>query len=106
MRRRHEPLGDVYLLHFDSPIAPGIHTCQHYIGWAEDVFKRLEEHAAGRGARLTEVAKERGITFRLARVWPGETRSFERRLKNWKMGPRLCPICIARRAESKLREAA
>ena len=99
----HQPHGDVYLLHFDSPISPGVHTCQQYIGFATDLNRRLEEHAAGRGARLTEVAKERGIRFQVARVWPDETREFERELKNQKNGPRLCPICAA---AAELKEAA
>lgn len=82
----------VYLLHFDRPISPG-HTTQHYLGYAEDVGPRVNAHRHGQGARLTQVAKERGIGFRLARVWPDGDRAFERRLKNRKNTPRLCPIC-------------
>lgn len=81
----------VYLLHFDSPISPR-HTTQHYIGWTDDLETRIDAHRAGRGARLCEVAHERGIGFRVARTWPGD-RGLERKLKRWKMGPRLCPIC-------------
>ena len=51
----------VYLLHFHRPIAPGKHTCQHYMGSAEDVIERLLQHRAGQGARLCKVAIERGI---------------------------------------------
>ena len=83
----------VYLLHFNRPVAPGRHTCQHYIGYADDILRRVEEHAKGRGSRLTQVAKERGIGFRVVRVWDNEGRSFERRLKNRKHGKRLCPYC-------------
>jgi hypothetical protein len=46
----------------------------------------------GRGTRLVEVATERGITFEVVRVWRGD-RGRERRLKNRKEGPTLCPIC-------------
>jgi len=81
----------VYLLHFLKPISDK-HTTQHYIGYADDVAKRIELHRSGHGARLTEVAKERGIDFVVTRIWDGG-RDVERRLKNQKMGPRLCPFC-------------
>ena len=60
--------GYVYLLHFDRPISDK-HTCQHYLGYTADLPARLAAHRAGTGARLCEVAKERGIGFVLARVW-------------------------------------
>lgn len=82
----------VYLLHFASPIAPGLHTCQHYIGTAKVLAERIREHRAGSGARLTEVAKERGIEFSVVRIWEGG-RQLERQLKNRKNAPKLCPIC-------------
>lgn len=82
----------VYLLHFDSPINPA-HPCRHYLGYASDLNKRLALHQAGQGARLTQVAKERGITWQLVRIWKNATRTDERRLKNKKCGPRLCPLC-------------
>lgn len=81
----------VYLLHFDSPISDK-HTCQHYIGCTDDLEERLYAHRTGRGARLTQVARERGIGFKLVRVFDGEW-AFERKLKQRKAGPRLCPIC-------------
>ena len=81
----------VYLLHFDSPISPA-HTAQHYLGSCTDLRQRLADHRAGRGARLTQVAKERGIGFIVAATWPGG-RQEERRLKRRKDGRRLCPIC-------------
>jgi hypothetical protein len=42
------------------------------------------------------VAIERGITWELARIWEApaaEGRKLERKLKNQKQGPKLCPIC-------------
>lgn len=83
--------GHVYLIHFATPISLH-HTTQHYLGWAEDWKARLAMHRAGRGARLTQVALERGIDFAVVQVWPG-TRDFERYLKSRKEAPRLCPIC-------------
>ena len=81
----------VYLLHFERPISSR-HTCQHYIGYTDDLARRMQAHRAGNGARLVEVAAERGIGFEIVRVWRGD-RAFERRLKRQHNGPRLCPIC-------------
>jgi len=83
--------GQVYLLHFDSPISPN-HTTQHYVGWAKELGSRIQAHRCGRGARLTEVALERGIGFTVVRVWRGD-RHLERRIKNRKDAPTLCPAC-------------
>ena len=84
----------VYLLHFNRPISSR-HTTQHYIGFAECLATRIQRHESGNGARLVQVAKERGIHFKLVRVWCGD-RELERRLKNWKCAPRLCPVCAQR----------
>lgn len=86
----------VYLLHFSEPIAPGRHTCQHYIGYADDLAPRIHAHAHGQGARLTQVAVARGISFVVARTWDGN-RQLERQLKRRHDGPALCPICNGRR---------
>lgn len=83
----------LYLLHFNEPISGG-HTCQHYLGYTTDrLSRRLLEHANGRGARLTQVARERGIGWSLVRTWPGATRSDERHLKDRHYGNLLCPTC-------------
>ena len=81
----------VYLLHFDRPISDA-HTCQHYLGFCLDLRRRISEHRNHPDARLLQVAKERGIGFTVVRTWPGD-RKEERRLKNGKNGPKLCPIC-------------
>ena len=84
------PGGTVYLLHLD----PAYKHARHYTGYAEpgNLQARLAAHAAGTGARLMQVIKEAGGTFRLARTWPGG-RTRERELKNRRDAPRLCPIC-------------
>lgn len=87
-----QPKGFVYMLHFETPICPGRHTCQHYIGYADDIAARLQAHETGHGARLTQVARALGIGWRVVRLWRGD-RGLERTLKNRKYGPRLCPIC-------------
>ncbi len=78
----------VYLLHFDQAYK----HAQHYIGIAADLRARLTKHAMGQGARLMEVITAAGITWQLARTWRGD-RQLERRLKNRKEAPALCPIC-------------
>lgn len=82
----------VYLLHFDRPISDK-HTCQHYIGFANNLESRIGYHRKGRsGVRLLEVAYERGIGFQVVRTWEGG-KDLERKLKNQKQAPKLCPVC-------------
>lgn len=87
-RQRQPPQGTVYLLCFSQPLK----HARHYLGFSVALDERLEEHREGRGARLTQVIAEQGITFQLARTWTG-TRATERALKNQKNAPRLCPLC-------------
>jgi predicted GIY-YIG superfamily endonuclease len=80
--------GTIYLLHFETPLA----HAQHYVGYAKDLEARIERHRKGNGARLVAVFAEKGIGFTVARTWTGD-RTEERRIKNRKNSPRLCPIC-------------
>jgi hypothetical protein len=84
------PDGTVYLLHLDPPYK----HARHYTGHADPgrLRARLAAHAAGTGARLMQVVKDAGGSFRLARTWPGG-RARERELKDRHEAPRLCPIC-------------
>jgi len=87
--RKPADAGTVYLLHLDPPVK----HARHYVGYtAKGVEQRLEAHRAGRGARLLEVVKEAGGTFRLTRTWPG-SRALERAIKDRKNAPKLCPEC-------------
>jgi predicted GIY-YIG superfamily endonuclease len=79
----------VYLIHLDTKMA---HS-QHYIGYADSVAKRVKKHGTSEGARMLQVARQRGITFRLVREWWGADRRFERKLKRRKKSSQLCPIC-------------
>lgn len=79
----------VYLLHFTRRYR----HAGHYTGWAADVARRLDEHRAGRGARLVEVVTAAGVPWQLARVWPGADRAKERRLKRSGGASRYCPVC-------------
>jgi predicted GIY-YIG superfamily endonuclease len=83
----------IYLLHFSQPISPD-HTTQHYLGYCVSggLERRLKAHRSGQGARLTQVAIERNITFTCVRIWQG-TRTYERLLKRRKESPKLCPVC-------------
>lgn len=82
-----------YLLHFERPIS-NLHTCQHYLGYtSKSLDVRVDEHRRGLGARLTQVAVQRGISFECVRVWSGGTRGLERLLKSRKSGNDLCPVC-------------
>ena len=64
----------------------------HYLGYADDVDKRVSLHRKGQGARLTQVAVELGMTIEIVRTWKGD-RNLERKLKNRKNAPKLCPVC-------------
>lgn len=88
--QRNRYLGTVYLLHFSRPYR----HAKHYLGFTTDLPQRLDEQAKGQGARLLQVIVEAGLTFEIARTWQG-TRKDERRFKNRKCAPRLCPICKA-----------
>jgi predicted GIY-YIG superfamily endonuclease len=79
----------VYLLHLNTPM----HHARHYLGYAADIDRRIQAHGTPTGARMLQVARERGITWQLARTWKHATRTDERHLKNQKNAPRLCPLC-------------
>jgi predicted GIY-YIG superfamily endonuclease len=79
----------VYLLHFDTPYK----HAKHYTGFANNLTGRLAHHANGTGARLTQVVRAAGIGWKLARVWEDADRTTERRIKNRKHAPLLCPVC-------------
>src|SRR5262245_40981016 len=90
------PTGTVYLLCLSGPVCPS-RPARHYTGWAADLDARLAQHASGRGARMLAAAAARGISWHVKRTWAGG-RALERRLKAWKNGPELCPVCTAARA--------
>lgn len=81
----------VYLIHFDTPIA----HARHYLGFTDNLKKRLFQHEHGKGARLLEVAKQRGIVWHCVRTWADATRTDERKFKNRKKIKRYCPMCKA-----------
>jgi putative endonuclease len=97
--------GTVYLLHFNQPIGNPDNPraqAQHYVGWTSDLAERVASHTAhtrpqpGNGtiARIVAHVQANGVGFVVAQTWPGG-RWLERRIKNRKNAPRLCPICRA-----------
>lgn len=93
-RPSEPPQGTIYLLHLDRPLG----HARHYCGWTSDLPARLARHAQGQGARLLQVARERGITWTLAATWPG-TRADERQRKGRGSAVKYCPICRAEKKE-------
>ena len=82
----------VYLLHFDTRYK----HAGHYLGSTCRLEERLAAHSEGRGARLMHVVQAAGITWRLARTWPGG-KAKERQLKKQLGASRYCPLCKAAR---------
>lgn len=88
----------VYLLHFHERLGnpEGIGYAMHYLGVTDSLYYRLREHEKGRGACITAAAVRVGITWELARTWPGD-RQRERQLKGRPSGSRglraMCPVC-------------
>ena len=98
------PLRGCYLIHLDRPYRSGRHPgAGHYVGYADDIARRVETHRKGWGSPLLAAALAAGIDFRVVRVWPGADRRFERKLHN-RHGSRLCPEpeCIAGQRERRL----
>lgn len=79
----------VYLLHFHSPYE----YASHYLGYADDIDRRVEAHRDGYGSKLTKALHRAGIGFQLARTWENGDRDFERKLHNANNNKLLCPIC-------------
>jgi predicted GIY-YIG superfamily endonuclease len=84
-------IGTVYLLHFDRPYRHAL----HYVGWTRNLEQRIKQHRAGRFSVLMRAVRDAGIGFRVARLWIGVPRRFERRLHQMKKKP-LCPMCTLR----------
>src|SRR5262245_39293911 len=91
--------GVVYLIHFWKPYR----HAKHYLGYSENLDKRITDHLCGMGARLMEVVTQAGIEWKVARTWTGD-RKFERKLKNRKDAPHICPICAGPQALNRAKE--
>lgn len=81
----------LYLVHFEKKLS----HAQHYLGSVANhshLERRMHEHRTGRGARILDACNRAGIPYRVVRTMNGG-RIKERRLKNRKNGPKICPIC-------------
>jgi hypothetical protein len=97
-----QSIGWCYLLHMARPLgnlANARAQAQHYSGWADDpvgdgagLERRIAEHLAGRGAKITQAAVAAGIEIELVACWRAPL-AFEKQLKRRKDAPRLCPVC-------------
>lgn len=83
----------LYLFHFEPRYR---HAC-HYLGYADSIGRRIAEHLASRAnaSPLVRAALAAGCSVQLARCFPGETRTTERRLKRQGGLSRHCPVCRA-----------
>ena len=85
-----DTLGDVYVIEFVTPLGNDKQAAKYYVGWAlqGEAERRLNEHKAGLGARITRAAAAQGIEMRLVAVMPG-TPVTEREIKNRANTPKL-----------------
>lgn len=82
----------LYILHLNEKLA---HT-QHYAGSTRNLKQRLIAHAMGRGARYTEVLKERQIEWTLGGLYQcnhAVMRRLERTIKDNHRISRFCDVC-------------
>ena len=79
----------VYKLHFWPPYK----HAAHYSGKSERLPERLNDHALGRGARLTQIQRQAGGTWVVGLAEPGWTQR-ERQIKGHEAG-RYCNVCHA-----------
>lgn len=101
-RRAHARVFNLtcYLLHFYPPLK----HAKHYIGFTTQEYdfkklRRIVEHKRGtqKGSKLIRAALAAGCTIKLAQVWPGADRNFERWLKKKKNAASFCPCCNGKR---------
>ena len=82
----------LYVLHLEPPY---LHA-GHYLGWTDDVRRRVAEHLAcgSKSSPLVRAAIDAGSAITLAAIWPGASRTEERRRKRCgHVGSRYCPVC-------------
>jgi hypothetical protein len=78
----------VYLIHLDKPLK----HARHYLGFSEDLPKRVQKHRNGQGAAFMKAVEKEGISSHVSRIWDGD-RTFERMLKDQHNASHLCPTC-------------
>lgn len=87
----------IYLLHSTVPLGTkGSNSASHYLGYCDegDLLKRLKEHQSGKSdAAIVRAFKAAGGQLLLGAVWPGRTRTDERRMKIAGHLSRYCLVC-------------
>jgi putative endonuclease len=78
----------IYILEFQTPLGNEKHQARYYLGYCDNLERRLKEHEQGKGAAITRACVERGISFKVVAYFPGD-RTLERRLKNQKNTARI-----------------
>lgn len=77
--------GFVYLIKLDRPLGTPKHCARYYLGSTSDLNRRMQQHRAGRGAAMLRAANEKGIPYRVCRLWSvptlAEARLLELKLK-------------------------
>jgi predicted GIY-YIG superfamily endonuclease len=78
----------IYVLRFSKPLGNPNNrrgSAQYYVGYCEDggLDRRLAEHWAGQGAKITAAAVARGLSLEVVLTLPGDRRT-ERAIKNQK----------------------
>lgn len=86
--------GELYLFHFHQPLGnlsnPRAQAL-HYVGFSDDLVRRLADQFAGRGTRIVAAAVTRGITFDIYH-WPA-CLAVEKLVKKTKKASLYCPTC-------------
>lgn len=66
---------------------------QHYLGYADDLDRRVQQHEAGRGSRLLRAMKQKNIEWEVVRIWENGSYSLEKELKRRHNSWQYCPNC-------------
>jgi len=82
----------VYLIHLNTPLK----HAKHYLGFSEDLPKRLQRHRTGQGAAFMKAISKEGISWHVSRIWDGNY-ELEQMLKRQHNASHLCPTCIQER---------
>ncbi len=82
----------VYLIHLDTPLK----HARHYLGFSEDLLKRLQRHHTGQGAAFMKAIAKEEISWHVSRIWDGNY-ELEQVLKRQHNASHLCPTCIQER---------
>ncbi len=108
-------LSGVYVIHFEEPLGKvyaaehNYGDLQHYVGESRDILQRWNAHLTGNGSKKTQCAKEQGIRFVLAAIFPMPHSSKEDRLQaekslTLKEHKNICVVCTQKDFELKKRE--